>query len=122
MNSEQIIPIVSSLCVGLATIIPLVYNLVKYVKKSVQEKNWQSMVNLAFKLMSKAEGMFDNGADRLDYVVAMVKSAADEINYQINEEQLKQFINDTVALTKVVNYPKDNKKTETKTDTGTKTA
>ena len=114
MNSEQIISIVSSLCVGLATVIPLIYNLVKYVKKSVQEKNWQRMVNLAFKLMSKAEGMFDNGADRLEYVVAMVKSAADEINYQIDEEQLKQFINDTVALTKVVNYPKDNKKTETK--------
>lgn len=52
------------IAVSLAAIIPLIVALIKFVVKSVKEKNWLQMVNLALKLIAEAESMFQTGADK----------------------------------------------------------
>ena len=88
---------------GLAVIIPLVVKLVEYVKKSALEKNWNNLIRLLLNLIATAEEKFDNGADRKQWVIAMVQASANTINYPISERELGDLIDNLVALTKKVN-------------------
>lgn len=97
---ELIVEILS----GLIIVIPLVIKLVEYVKKSAMEKNWSNLIRLVMNLMSVAEDKFDNGADRKQWVIAMVQASAKTVNYPISEKELGDLIDDLVALTKEVNY------------------
>ena len=56
-------------------------------------------------LMATAEEKFDNGADRKQWVIAMVQASANTINYPITEQELSDLIDNMVALTKKVNIP-----------------
>jgi hypothetical protein len=84
-------------------IIPLVVKLVEYVKKSALEKNWNNLIRLLLNLIATAEEKFDNGADRKQWVIAMVQASANTINYPISEKELGDLIDNLVALTKKVN-------------------
>ena len=53
MNAEQIVNLIVAILAGLATCIPLAYNLVKYVKKAAQEKNWNALLGLVMELMEQ---------------------------------------------------------------------
>lgn len=88
---------------GLVIIIPLVVKLVEYVKKSALEKNWNNLIRLLLNLIATAEEKFDNGADRKQWVIAMVQASANTINYPISEKELGDLIDNLVALTKKVN-------------------
>ena len=88
---------------GLVVIIPLVVKLVEYVKKSALEKNWNNLIRLLLNLIATAEEKFDNGADRKQWVIAMVQASANTINYPISEKELSDLIDNLVALTKKVN-------------------
>jgi hypothetical protein len=88
---------------GLVVIIPLVVKLVEYVKKSALEKNWNNLIRLLLNLIATAEEKFDNGADRKQWVIAMVQASANTINYPITDKELSDLIDNLVALTKKVN-------------------
>lgn len=96
---DKILQIVISLC----TIIPLIIELVKYIRKSVKEKNWQSMLQIAMNLMAEAETKFDSGAEKKEWVLSMIKASAKSINYDIDDESLSQLIDTIIGLTKKVN-------------------
>ena len=96
---DKMLQIVISLC----TIIPLLIELVKYIRKSIKEKNWQSMLQIAMNLMAEAETKFDSGAEKKEWVLSMVKASAKSINYDIDEESLSQLIDTIIGLTKKVN-------------------
>ena len=86
--------------------IPLVIALVTFVKKAIQEKNWKQMVNLALKLIIEAETLYATGAERKAYVMKLVKAAADEINYTVDEAALSDLIDSIISVTKSVNVEK----------------
>ena len=103
MDARLIITIVFDiiLAVGIAT--PLIIKLIKYIKESIKEKNWNNLLKLLMKLIVTAETMFETGAERKEWVMKMVRAAEDEINYDIDDEQLSELIDELVELTKKVN-------------------
>lgn len=98
--------IVISMLTGLVAVIPLVVKLVEYVQKAVKEKNWNDLLKLVTNLMEEAEGKFDNGEERREWVLMMVKASADTINYDINLDEVGKLIDSLCAMTKIVNAPK----------------
>jgi len=90
---------------GLIIVVPLVVNLVKYIKQAIQEKNWQQLVALVMNLMAEAEGKYDNGADRKAWVLSMIEASANTINYPIDIEQVSELIDNLCSMSKVVNAP-----------------
>ncbi len=98
--------IVSNLPV-IATIITLIVTLVRYVQKAIKEKNWGKLLKDIVKYMEEAEDKFDNGADRKEWVLAMVRISAETINYNINIDEVSKLIDDLCAMSKVVNAPSD---------------
>ncbi len=99
-----------SILSGLAVAIPLVIKLVEYVQKSIKEKNWNKLLELVMNLMKEAEGKFDTGATRKEWVIAMVKSSAESINYDVDIEAVGELIDSLCDMSKVVNTETDTKK------------
>lgn len=102
MDTEWVRLIVSVLS-GLAATIPLVVQLVKYVQRAIKEKNWPQVVNLVMGYMERAEAMFEEGADRKEWVLAMVKASADTIKYEIDMDEISALIDSLCDMSKVVN-------------------
>ena len=102
-ETMDILNLVIEILAGLAIVIPLVIELVKYVKRSVSEKNWVNLIHLVMNLMAVAEEKFDNGADRKQWVIAMAQASANTVNYPISEQELSKLIDNLVELTKKVN-------------------
>ena len=99
----DILELILEILSGLIIVIPLVVKLVEYVKKSATEKNWNNLIRLVMSLMATAEEKFDNGADRKEWVIAMVQASANTINYPISEKELGDLIDNLCTLTKKVN-------------------
>lgn len=105
MELETYIGYIVAILSGIATAIPLVIHLVKYIKQAVREKNWNALLTLVMDLMKQAEEKFDNGADRKEWVLGMIESLQDSINYEIDMVQISNLIDSLCALTKKVNPP-----------------
>lgn len=90
---------------GIAAIITLIISLVTYVRKATKEKNWGELLKTVTKYMEIAEDKFDNGADRKEWVLAMVKASVETINYDINMDEVAKLIDDLCNMSKVVNAP-----------------
>ena len=108
----EILELIIEILAGLMIVIPLVVKLIEYVKKSVLEKNWHNLIHLLLNLIATAEEKFDNGADRKQWVIAMVQASANTINYPISEQELSKLIDNLVELTKKVNVKIQETETE----------
>lgn len=97
--------IIVSILSGLAVAIPLIVELVKWIQKAIQEKNWQALLELIITLMAEAEAKFDTGAARKDYVMLAIRASADTINYTIDMDVVSKLIDDLCAMSKQVNAP-----------------
>ena len=98
MDSEWVRLIVSVLS-GLAATIPLVIQLVKYVRKTIQDKNWPEVVKLVTSYMERAETMFEKG----EWVMAMVKASADTVKYDLDMDKISDLIDSLCDMSKIVN-------------------
>lgn len=105
MTAEQIVSLIVAVLSGLAACIPLVVKLVQYVQKAAQEKNWGNLLGLLIELMEQAETMFDEGATRKEWVMAMAQTSAEYIAYPLDTAALSNLIDELVAMTKNINTP-----------------
>lgn len=103
MSAEQIVNLVVAVLAGLATCIPLAMKLVQYVKQATQEKNWSGLLDLVMKLMEQAEKKFTDGATRKEWVMAMVQTSAEYVQYPMDVAALSEMIDQLTSLTKNVN-------------------
>lgn len=116
MNTDQIVNLVVAVLTGLAACIPLAVKLVQYVQKATQEKNWGALLGLVVDLMEEAEVKFADGATRKEWVMAMVQTSAEYINYPLDTEALSELIDALCDMTKVVNPPADEEQSEGNTE------
>lgn len=91
---------------GLAAVIPLVWQLVVYVEKAVKEKNWVLVLKKLIELMQTAENKFETGADKKEWVLSMLKTATSDINYDIDFDSISNLIDVLCAMAKVINVKK----------------
>lgn len=123
MNTDQIVNLVVAVLAGLAACIPLAVKLVQYVQKATQEKNWSALLGLVVDLMEEAEVKFSDGATRKEWVMAMVQTSAEYINYPVDTEALSEMIDALCDMTKIVNPPAVEEPTEgSTTDTAAETS
>lgn len=94
-----------SIVAGLATAIPLVIKLVEYVQKAIKEKNWGTMLDMVMQYMETAEEKFETGAEKKEWVLAMVKASADTINYDIDLTVIGEMIDKLCDMSNVINPP-----------------
>ena len=98
---------VAAIVTGLTVAIPLVIKLVEYVQTAVKEKNWNAVLTMVMNYMTVAEEKFDNGAERKEWVMAMVAESAKTINYDIDLDTISTLIDSFCGMTKLVNVKLD---------------
>lgn len=106
MTMDEVIRLIVCILAGMATAIPLIAKLVKYIKESIREKNWGNMLRLVMSLMEEAERNFDNGADRKEWVMKAIDALSDTIDYDIDMEVVSGMIDSLCAMAKIVNGAK----------------
>lgn len=112
MDANQIVSIIVAILTGLAACIPLAVKLYQAVKEAIQEKNWPHLLGLVVNLMEEAEEKFTDGATRKEWVMAMVQTSAEYINYPVDTEALSKMIDALCDMTKIVNPPAEEIPTE----------
>ena len=103
--NDHIVSIIVAILTGLATCIPLAVKLYQSVKEAIQEKNWPHLLGLVVDLMEEAEEKFTDGATRKEWVMAMVQTSAEYINYPVDTQALSDLIDALCDMTKIVNPP-----------------
>ena len=103
MDLRNWFELITYICAGLAVSIPLVIKLVEYVKKAIKEKNWGIVLNMVMNYITIAEEKFDNGAERKEWVLAMVEETSVTVNYDIDIEVISAMIDNLVSMSKKVN-------------------
>lgn len=112
MTTDMILQCVIAILTGLATAIPLVVELIRYVQKAVKEKNWDRLVDLVIELMERAETMFPDGPTRKQWVMAMVQTSSEYINFDVDMDVISELIDSLCSMSKVVNGPEIQPETE----------
>lgn len=87
--------IIVSLLAGIATCIPLVIKLIKYVQSAIKEKNWAVLMKAVISYMEKAETLYTDGESRKTWVMEMIEQTAKNINYDLDDEA-KQKVSDMI--------------------------
>lgn len=103
MNYVQLIVLI---CAALAVLIPLGVKLYKTSEELIREKNWPRLVAALSKYMEEAEKLFEEGADKKAWVLTMIQTTADQLNYKLTEQDmqnLSDLIDTLIEMTKVVN-------------------
>lgn len=103
MDWMEILKYIAAIASGLAAAIPLVIQLIKYVKQAVKERNWGVVLSNVMSLMETAETKFAEGAERKEWVLAMLKASADSINYDIDYDAIGEMIDSLCDMSKIIN-------------------
>ena len=98
--------IIMGIILGLLVLIPFCVNVFKWVKKMIADKKWPELIKIVIKLIAEAEEACPDGASRKEYVMQMVKSAAEAMDYDVDMDEISKFIDNVVAMTKLVNAAK----------------
>lgn len=104
---ENYIDLIVAVLAGLATCIPLAVKLIEYVKKAVRGENWPDLLTMVLEYMSKAEQLFDNGADKKAWCIGMIEASAHTVNFQIDMKIVASMIDELCDMSKIVNAPSE---------------
>ena len=107
MEVMDIVNLVVAIVSGVATCIPLVIQLIKYIKEAVKSKNWGVLFQLVLQLMTDAEKLFATGAEREEYVISKIKAMETTLNYDIDENVVKEMIASIAEASKKINVKKE---------------
>lgn len=106
MELMDILNLVVALVSGLATCIPLVIQLVKYVKSAITEKNFNNIMKIVLDLMPEAEEKFTTGEERKEYVMNNVKSLSKTLGYEVDFDKVSEMIDAISKASKGINVNK----------------
>jgi hypothetical protein len=102
----DIVNLIVAIISGVATCVPLVISLVKYIKEATKEKNWGKLVVIVSNFMAEAERLYTDGASKKEYVINSVLAIAKTIDYPVDREMLGELIDNLVALSNKINVNK----------------
>ena len=102
----EVFEIILSIVTGIATCIPLVIQLVKYIQAAAKEKNWGKLVVIVSNFIAEAETLFPDGASKKEYVINSVLNISKTIDYPVDKEMLGELIDNLVTLSNKVNVNK----------------
>lgn len=105
---ETWINLIIAILSGLATAIPLVIQLIKYIKQAIKSKNWSALMTLVLQLMTEAEKDYSTGTERKKYVIDTIKAMEGTLNYDIDENVISDMIDAIVTASKTINSEKKN--------------
>ena len=104
---DSVLEYVLCIATGIIVSIPVVVQLVKYVKKLAHEKQWNVLIKEMLGLMVVAEEQYEKGSVKKDFVLSMCRKLCADLNIEFDEEKVGAMIDAMVELSKQINVPKE---------------
>lgn len=99
----DVLEIILSIVTGIAACIPLVIQLIKYIREAAKSQNWTALMQLVLKLMSEAEANYKEGAKKKEYVLDSIKAIESTLNYDVDIDKVSTMIDSIIDATKKIN-------------------
>lgn len=106
MEFMDILNLILAIIAGLSTCIPLMIQLVKYIKAAIQGKNFGNIMKIVLDLMPEAEEKFTTGAERKEYVMNNIQSLSTTLDYEVDMDKVSEMIDIIIEATKKINVNK----------------
>ena len=106
MEFIDVLNLILAILAGLSTAIPLVIQLVKYIKLAIKEKNFGKIMKIVLELMTEAEANYATGAERKEYVMDSVVKLSSTLGYDVDLDAISDMIDAIVASSKQINTKK----------------
>lgn len=106
MELTDILNLVLAIITGLSAAIPLVIQLVKYIKLAIKEKNFSRIMTIVLALMSEAEENYATGAERKEYVMDSITKLSNSLDYDVDLDAISAMIDAIVEASKKINVKK----------------
>lgn len=106
MEFMDILDLILAIVTGVAACVPLVIQLVKYIKEAARSKNWAPLMQLVLKLMTEAEANYSTGAERKEYVLDSINAIKNTLNYDVDMKVVEEMIDSIIDATKKINIKK----------------
>ena len=106
MQIMDIVNLIVAIVSGVATCIPLIIQLVKYIKEAAKSKNWSALMALVLQFMTDAEKLFATGEERKTYVLSKIKDMEKMLNCDVDESVVASMIDSIVDASKTINANK----------------
>lgn len=101
--TDYIVPIIT----GLAIIIALIAKMYEYYSMLIAEKRWPELLNTLMNYMVEAESKFSTGAERKEWVLSMIQTSAEIVNYTVDLELIGMMIDNLCTMAKKVNQTRN---------------
>ena len=102
----NIVKLIISVLSGFCVCIPLAIKLYEAVTAAARGRNWNVIVDMVIRYMAEAERLFDTGAKRKEWVMAMVKVGAENVDFDLTAAEVKKvsvMIDELCEMAKTVN-------------------
>lgn len=106
METIEVLSLIIAILTGISTCIPLVIQLIKYIKMSIAEKNFGNIMKIVIDLMPEAEEKFSTGEARKQYVMSNIESLSNKLGYEVDLDKVSEMIDAIVAASKKINIDK----------------
>lgn len=106
MEFMDILNLIFAILTGLSTAIPLIIQLVKYIKLAIREKNFGKIMKIVLELMAEAEANYQTGAERKKYVMDSITTLSNTLDYDVDLDAVSDMIDAIVASSKQINVKK----------------
>lgn len=103
MEYMDILNLILAIISGIATTIPLVIQLIKYIKAAIAEKNFNNIMKIVLDLMPEAEEKFSTGTERKEYVMNNIRSLSATLGYDVDMDKVSEMIDAICKASKKVN-------------------
>lgn len=106
MEFNDVLSLVLAIISGVTTCIPLIVQLVKYIKMAAAERNFGNIMKIVVDLMPEAEEKFSTGEARKQYVMSNIESLSNSLHYEVDLDKVSTMIDAIVAASKKINIDK----------------
>lgn len=106
MEFNDVLSLIVAIVSGISTCIPLIIQLVKYMKEAAAERNFGNIMKIVIDLMPEAEEKFSTGEARKQYVMSNIESLSNSLHYDVDLDKVSAMIDQIVATSKKVNVNK----------------
>lgn len=103
---DKWISLIASIFSGIAVCIPLLYQLIKYIREAITSSRWDELLKLVMANMATAEHLFDTGALRKQWVMDLLTANAEKVGYELRPDDIVKIgdmIDELCKMSKVVN-------------------
>lgn len=97
---------IASILSGLIVCIPLVIKLIQVTREAVRKGNWNKLVGMIADYMVEAEDKIEDGATRKEWVIGMIRTSANRLDYDITDSEwgkISDMIDKLCEMARTVN-------------------